>query len=393
MKSDLNAAVSEIQEKFGVMKFDVVIGNPPYQETQEGDNATYAPPIYHKFWQAAEDVTDRVCLITPARFLFNAGSTPKDWNQQMLHDKHLKVEWYEQNSGSVFPNTDIKGGVVVCYRDGNKNFGEIGTFSSFPELNSILHKVAPTINASQTRNKPKWTLDTIMTGRGIYRLTDTALTEHPEVKEIQSADHSTDVGTGAFTLLRDIIFFSAKPNDAHEYVKVLGLVNNKREYQWIDKRYLSEPANFEKFKVVLPNSNGSGAIGEVLSTPLVGEPLVGFTETFIAIGAFDTRNEAEACLKYVKSKFARTMLGVLKITQHNPKSTWAKVPLQDFTANSDIDWSQPVNANSAGDGSGPLFVTGLLAPNDNSIDAQLYRKYGLDPHEIAFIESHVKPME
>ena len=76
-------------------------------------------------------------------------------------------------------------------------------------------------------------------------------------------------------------------------------------------------------------------------------------------------------MKYVKSKFARTMLGILKITQHNPPEKWKYVPLQDFTVNSDIDWSQSV----AG------------------IDRQLYVKYGLDEQEIEFIETHVKEMK
>lgn len=125
----------------------------------------------------------------------------------------------------------------------------------------------------------------------------------------------------------------------------------------------------------MPKSNGSGALGEVLSTPLIGQPLIGqpligHTQSFISIGAFDTESEATAVLKYIKTKFARTLLGILKITQDNKKSVWKYVPLQDFTVNSDIDWSQSV----AG------------------IDRQLYAKYGLDEKEIDFIESHVKEM-
>ena len=95
------------------------------------------------------------------------------------------------------------------------------------------------------------------------------------------------------------------------------------------------------------------------------------TQTFLTIGCFRERSDAEACLKYVKSKFARAMLGVLKITQDNPAKTWKYVPLQEFTSDSDIDWSQSV-AN---------------------IDRQLYAKYCLDDEEIQFIESHVKEMD
>ena len=123
--------------------------------------------------------------------------------------------------------------------------------------------------------------------------------------------------------------------------------------------------------MIVPKSNGSGAIGEVLSTPLIGEPLIGVTQSFLTIGAFDTQAEAESCLKYVKTKFVRTMLGILKATQDNPKDTWRLVPLQDFTSASDIDWTQEIE----------------------QIDRQLYRKYGLTPQEIAFIEEKVKPMQ
>lgn len=88
------------------------------------------------------------------------------------------------------------------------------------------------------------------------------------------------------------------------------------------------------------------------------------------IGSFETEEEADAALRYVKTKFARTMLGILKITQDNDREVWRQVPLQDFTPNSDIDWSQSVA----------------------DIDRQLYAKYGLDEKEIEFIETHVKEM-
>jgi len=121
-------------------KFDVVIGNPPYQEESTGDG-TQAPPIYHLFMNEAYKIANRVSLITPARFLFDAGATPKSWNRKMLEDEHLKVEYFEQDSSKVFAGTDIKGGVVVTYRDSDANFGPIGTFTAFQDLNNILNKV------------------------------------------------------------------------------------------------------------------------------------------------------------------------------------------------------------------------------------------------------------
>lgn len=100
----------------GKKLFDYVIGNPPYQEefTSEG-NKTYAAPVYNQFMDAAFEIGGKVELIHPARFLFDAGSTPKAWNKKMLNDEHFKVLHYEQDSKKVFPNTDIKGGVAVTY--------------------------------------------------------------------------------------------------------------------------------------------------------------------------------------------------------------------------------------------------------------------------------------
>jgi len=118
----------KINQYFGddTLKFDVIIGNPPYQNETEG---TSDNPIYNIFMENSYQLAEKVMFITPARFLFNAGKTPKSWNKKMLSDDHIKVVYYEKNSELVFPNTEIKGGVVVTYRDTTKLFGAIGTFT------------------------------------------------------------------------------------------------------------------------------------------------------------------------------------------------------------------------------------------------------------------------
>ncbi len=111
-------------------KFDVVIGNPPYQEEAQGEG-TRDTPIYHQFMDAAYEVGARAVLITPARFLFNAGFTPKAWNEKMLADEHLSVAHYESDSNRLFPSlTDpIKGGIAVTYRDSERKLGHILFFT------------------------------------------------------------------------------------------------------------------------------------------------------------------------------------------------------------------------------------------------------------------------
>lgn len=344
------------------MKFDYIIGNPPYQEEGNGEQETYHPPIYHKFMDAVYKISDKVELIHPGRFLFNAGSTPKAWNEKMLRDKHLKVLYYKQNSSEIFKDTDIKGGIAITYHDDTHDYGAINVFTAFRDLNAIISKV---------KLKTSCFLDSIASGYGVYKLTALALQEHPEIASIQSKGHTKDLKSSTLKKLENIIFFEKRPKNNHnKYVKILGLINKKRIFRWARLDYLHGADSFFKYKVFVPQANGSGALGEVLSTPLIGEPLIGVTETFLSIGSFDTLSEAEACLKYVKSKFARVMLGVLKITQHNPKEKWAYVPLQDFTSSSDIDWSKPIH----------------------DIDLQLYKKYGLSDKEIDFIEKHVKEM-
>ncbi|TVW80713.1 restriction endonuclease, partial [Streptococcus pneumoniae] len=108
------------------MKFDVVIGNPPYQEELQG---TSDKPIYHHFMDESYKISRKSVLITPARFLFKAGKTPKSWNEQMLLNEHFKVMYYVQDSSKVFPGTDIKGGVAISYHDKDRVFGAIETYT------------------------------------------------------------------------------------------------------------------------------------------------------------------------------------------------------------------------------------------------------------------------
>ncbi len=346
-----------IKKEEKTMKFDFAIGNPPYQE-EAGGTCTSDKPIYHLFMDEAYKVADKVELITPARFLFNAGATPKAWNKKMLDDSHFKVLEHVQKSDQVFANTDIKGGVAVTYRDSAKEFGAIEAFTSYSELNSILKKVEKTSLGC---------LADIISNRGLYRFSEKAYREHPE--ELKKTSDSR-ISTNALDEMPKL-FTEEHPQDGFEYFQVFGNLKGKRVYRWFRMDYCVSVENLLKYKVIIPKANGSGVLGEALSTPIIGTPMIGFTETYISVGSFGSKKVADSCLKYIKTKFARTMLGVLKITQDNTKPVWRKVPLQDFTSKSDIDW------------------TGSVA----EIDAQLYKKYGLSDDEIAFIEEKVQAME
>ena len=358
-RADVRDAAAKIEREFGKMKFDVVIGNPPYQEETQGTRSSQRS-IYHLFMELGFKLSDLVTYITPARYLFDAGDTPTNFNKKILNSRHFKPVFFEMNSNKIFPKTDIKGGLSIFLFDRNAEFEPVKLFIPFEELKGIYRKV-------KSRVEIEGCLTDIIYPANKLNL-DTLYKDNPAAKQKVSSN-------GRERRLQSNIF---KLDEFHmdrqnEDLEILGVEKNKRISKYINKKYidLTFNNNIESYKIILPKSNGSGALGEVLSTPLIGEPLIGYTYTFISIGNFSTKEEAKNALKYVKSKFARVILGILKITQDNTPEKWRLVPIQDFTDHSDIDWSQPIP----------------------EIDRQLYAKYGLTEEEIAFIETKVQAMD
>lgn len=338
------------------MKFDFAIGNPPYQE--ENLNNNRQSPVYNVFMEEAYKVADAVEMITPARFLFDAGQTPKAWNKKMLNDKHLKVLMYESDGEKVFANTDIKGGVAVTIRNTKQNYGAIGVFTIYPVLNDIIKK---------TEKMSKRNLSEIAYPKSNYGFTDKLYISYPNLKTRLTSGNEYIIDANIFSKMPEI-FSEAKVNES---IKVYGRSNNERTQKYINKEYIKNSLGIDKYKVFVTGANGAGKFGETLSNPFVGEPSEVATQTYMSFGFFETKVEAQNCLKYIKSKFARCMLSVLKVTQNNPRDTWSKIPLQDFSYDSDIDWEKTLS----------------------EIDMQLYKKYNLSDEEIDFIETNVKEME
>ena len=349
--------IESISKGDETMKFDVVIGNPPYQKEGEARDE----PLYHHFMEAAQSIGSTVCLITPGRFLFNAGQTPKSWNRNKLADPHMKVAFYEQDSSKVFSNTDIKGGVAITYFDSDKKIGPIGTFTRYEILNDVVKKISRYLEKN---------LSSIVGTQGCYRFSPYALNEYPEILQRQGNGTKSKIVSRSLECLPEI--FLDNPGLNHlEYTEILGRLNNFRVSKYLKTVLVELSHNHDSFRVLVPEANGTGAIGEVLSNPIVVSPKIAYTDTFISIGSFKNKVEAENCLKYIKTKFARILLGILKVTQHNSRNVWSYIPLQNFTSQSDIDWSQSVA----------------------DIDKQLYAKYKLSQEEIDFIEEKVRAMD
>lgn len=353
--------VIEIKNR-NIMKFDVIIGNPPFNEESVGEQESMQPPAYHLFIDEAYKLSDIVELIHPARFLFDAGATPHVWNIKMLNSNHLKILWYEEQSKAVFPNQDIKAGVVCTYYNAKEKYEPIEIFTKYSELNTIIHKVKSKEGFSS--------MSTIVVSRTAYRFTDKMHKEHPEAISQLSNGHAYDVSTNIFDRLPQI-FHKTKPTDEKNYIGILGRTENDRVIMYVRRDYIKHVSNLDSYKIFLPKASGTGIYGETLTEPIIGDKGVGNTETFISIGDFPKEYQARNCKKYVCSRFARTLLNVLKTTQDITPQKWNYVPLQDFTSNSDIDWSKSIE----------------------EIDEQLFDKYGLDDKEREFIRTKVKEMK
>lgn len=335
------------------MKFDAVVGNPPYQEEISGGTNTKRS-VYNYFIDISSELSSKVSLIHPARFLFNAGNTSKEWNAKILDDVHFKVVKYWPNSSEIFPTVEIKGGIAITYRDAARNFGAMGIFTAHPELNAILSKVKPHIEMNGSIAEicfvaSKFDIENLGEDYSQYR------------------EHERRMSSNVLSFE----CFHSEP-ELQSDIAIFGIYQGKRAKRYISEQYVdSSDTNIKKHKVVLPKADGSGSFGETITNPEILGINVGFTHTFLGVGGFDSEQETAYFVKYAKTKFARALLGILKVTQDLNAEKWSYVPLQDFTERSDIDWTRSIP----------------------EIDRQLYAKYGLNEDEIRFIEANVKRME
>ncbi len=332
------------------MKFNAVVGNPPYQ--QEIENSHRPTPVYNFFYDISFRISDFVSLISPARFLFNAGQTPSEWNKKMLNDEHIKVVKYFKDSHDVFATADIKGGVAILIRNSNIEYGAIKIFSENPILTSIIKKVS---------DKHMEKLSSIVFSKSTYGLTPELYKDYPEYFSKMTKGNEYIVDASIFELMP--LVFRNEKKELNE-LKVYGRHSNTRTFRFINKKYVKDITNLHNYKVILPGANGSGKLGEKLGEPFIGEPSEFYTQTYMSIGNFEKKEEAYNLLKYIKTKFLRIMLGTLKITQNTAKDTWDNIPLFDFTNQSEIDWNK----------------------NVIDVDKQLYNYFDLSSNEIEFIE-------
>ena len=326
-----------IQEGSTSMKFDYVIGNPPYQEVDGGSGAS-ATPVYNKFIEETKTLNPTaMSFIIPAKW-YSGGKGLDKFREQMLNDKRMAVLVDYPNSLDVFPNVDVAGGVCyfvwakshegkcyyINYRDGVKtseyrDLNEFSTFIRYPIAAEIVKKV---------RLKGEQTLDTIVSSRKPFGLAT-------NVKPLKAGDIQLRFNGGIGPYKRSLISTG---------------IENIDRYKIIISYLTAEHAG-------QPDKNGQYRI---LSTMEKQPPKVVCSETYLVAGAFDTEAEADNYMRYLKTRFVRFLISILAMTQHISKGMFGFVPVQDFSR----AWT----------------------------DEELFSKYKLTSDEVAFIQSIIKEM-
>ncbi|HBC95533.1 MAG TPA: DEAD/DEAH box helicase, partial [Clostridium sp.] len=344
----------------GKMKFDAVVGNPPYQEniSDSKGNTSLSRQLFPVFIQNSILLKSQyVSLITPARW-FTGDAQDKSFvrlRDFIRENNHICKLYYYEDEKELFNNVEIKGGLNYFLYDINHN-GKV-EFISYEENGS---------KTIQNRNLFEKDLDIIISNGKDY----------PILQKVKSRDFvpltTMTTGRNPFGIIGKVSNVNkiSKENRFPNSTELRCKGNNIR---YINPDIITKNREiFESYKVFISKSAGNPKNDmNVIGRPYLGKPFDACTDSLIAIGKFDTLLEGENLAKYLKTKFLRFMVSILKISQNVTQIVYEFVPLQDFTDKSDIDWSKTIK----------------------EIDMQLYDKYNLSEEEIDYIENKIKEME
>ena len=333
------------------MNFTAVIGNPPYQE-MDGGTDRGAVPVYHLFVNVGKRLSPNyISMIVPARW-YAGGRGLDSFRESMLNDKRVSVLVDYETSKTLFPTVDIAGG--LCYFLWSKESKGLCTVKN-PE--ALLVK----------------SIDRELDEFGIFVRSNAAISILQKIQSISSSflkEMVLSINPFGFRT-----YYRGRDEKRPNHIRIL----TSAGWSYVDRNSVQKSQDLiNKFKVIVGRfvpSNGElnvkpGEGYRVITTPRILEPNEINTETYIDVAVFDTRQEAMNYTSYLHSKFARFLLRQSITSVNVTKECFSFIPLQDFTSKSDIDWSKSIA----------------------EIDQQLYKKYGLNEEEIAFIERMIKPM-
>jgi hypothetical protein len=342
------------------VKFDVIVGNPPYQE-EDGGAQSSARPVYHHFIQAAKDLNpDYITYITPSRW-FVGGKGLDTFRDEMLNDLHLKEihDWLTPED--VFPNTNIRGG--VNYFLWNRNYtNELIRFASYKNGRKISDLKRPLAIKG---------IDILLRDNvGIKVLEKIYANDYENIFTISEiVSPRKPFGFGGYFV--DDERFNSSENSL-KFPIVCYAKGWKKGY--IEREIVEiRQAWIDEWKIFTPRANNIGTeLSDDNFNVRIGEPGTICTESYMVIGA-DQRfgqREVEALGKYLQTKFSRFLHSLAKGSQDATAKTYRFIPMQDFTDKSDINWKK----------------------STLELDEQLYKKYNLTALEVEYIKSNIKEM-
>jgi len=340
-------------ERIFDMKFDVIIGNPPYQLSTGGSLDMQATPIYDKFIDAAKRLKPSyISMIIPSRWM-NGGFALDKFRDEMINDKSIKVMHDYLNAEECFSGISLTGG--VCYFLWEKNYNG--------KCHIYTHEGNDKVVESVRYLKEEGCSTYIRYSEAISILEKVRAFKEESFSEIVS--QRDPFGLNYFENGTERMFKPTKFEAFNNSVKVYYFGWSKKGLGYVERsKITTRLEQVDKYKIFISKANGAAskqAPYAVISQPFIAAPNECCNMTYLCVGSFDTETEAKNCQSYITTKFFRFLVSLLKNTQNALKKVYEFVPLQDFSK----PWS----------------------------DKELYAKYGLSQDEIDFIEELIKPME
>lgn len=336
------------------MKFDVVIGNPPYQISDGGGTGDSAVPVYDIFIEQAKEIKpEYISMITPSKWM-KGGRGLNNFRRTMMEDTRLKYIKDYQNAKDIFPSVDLDGG--VSYFIWAENYDGPVEYTYTDEKGYV--------NRSN-RYLKTGASDTVIRDYRQYSIIKKIYSKDPEsFSKIVSSRNPFGFNSNLFNSPESYPNTIIKKEAAENYCLIYGVIGNKggakRKSRYINRSSIEKgEESINRYKLFFSKAFSTNAT--VPPKVIKGFPGSLCTETFLKIGDFDTEKEMNNCLDYIHTKFFRALLFFNRHSLNISRNSFSLIPLLDFSKS----WT----------------------------DQELYETYNLSTQDIKYIEENIKEME